>query len=183
MAAGLAIVVLGALLVQVQVPSPGGDPLAATVLAVHAGAALVGGAVLAGLAVRSGPLADAKAAGTPAAATSLLRVSVTDGDPRFFTLMLVVVVLLGASLALSLTMAARFARGNDPFERFVACAVLGLELTAATYAVARVFQGQHIWPYVLAAIHLPILTVAIATCWPRRSGSPDPETRYNGRHG
>lgn len=182
-AVALPIAVIGGLLAQLHTPSAGGASLAATVLALHAGAVVVGGAVLAGLALRSGPLADAKAAGTPASEVSLLRVSVTDGDPRFFTLMVAVVVLLAASLTLLLTVAARCARSRDPIERFVACAVLALELPVAMYGLARIFLGHHEWPYLLAAIHVPVLTVAIATCWPRSSGSPAPETRYNGHRG
>lgn len=182
-AVALAIVVLGALLARLHTPAAGGDLLASTVLALHAGAALVGGALLAGLAVRSGPLANAKAAGTPVSEVSLLRVSVTDGDPRFFTLMVVLVVLLGASLTLLLTVAARNARNPDPVGRVVACAVLALELPVAAYGLARVFLGHHEWPYVLAALHVPVLTIAIATCWPRPWGSPAPETRYNLRRG
>jgi len=176
-AAALAATVLGALLAQVRFPIVGGAPLATGVLALHAGATVVGGSVLAGLAVRSWPLADAKAAGTPASGTTLLRVSVTDGDPRFFTLMLVVVLAVGGSLTLLLTVAARFANGDDRAERVAACAVLALELGAAAYAVARVVQGQRTWPYVLAAAHLPVLAVALATCWPHRSRAMDPDPR------
>ena len=182
-AAGLAVAVVAALIMRVHVPASGGARIATTVLAFHAGAVLVGGALLIGLAVRSGPLANAKAAGTPASGTSLIRVSVTDGDPRFFTLMLGVVVLLSASLALALTMAARFAHDGHVIERTVACAVLGLELVLATYGLALVFWGHREWPYVVAALHVPVLTIAIATCWPRSSGPPDSETRYNGIHG
>ena len=162
-AAGLATVVLGLLLAR----GPGGARLAAVLLTVQAGASVVVTAVLAGLAIRSWPLADAKAAGEVASGTSLLNVSVIDGDPRFYSLMLLAVVVLGSLLALLLTMAARFARRDDVAERWTAAVVLGFELLATGYAIAVIRHGERPWPYVVVAAHLPLVLAALVTCIPR----------------
>lgn len=169
-AAGLAVVVLAALIGGV---GHGRWSLAVGVLSVQSAAVIVGGAGLAGLAIATWPLADAKAAGTPTSATSLVRISVTDGDPRFYTLMLIVVVVLGPLLALLLGIAARFAGGDDPLERAVASIVLILELVPATYGLVRLVQGHPTGIAVLGALHLPILVIAIRAAWPAQPLAPN----------
>lgn len=164
-AVALAVVVLAAFIGGV---GRGRWTAAVGVLSVHAASVVVGGAVLAGLAIATWPLADAKEEGTLELATSLLRISVTDGDPRSYTLMLGVVVVLGPLLALLLAIGARFASGADPIERGAASAILILELVPATYGLVRLVQGHPTGIAVLAAAHLPILVVAIRSAWPHR---------------
>jgi hypothetical protein len=170
-AAALAVLVLAALIGGV---GRGRWTVAVAVLALQAAAVLVGGAVLAGLAIASWPLANAKAAGTPSSVESLVRISVTDGDPRYFSLMLLVVVVLGPLLVALLAITARFARHTDPIERAAATSVLLLELVPALYGLARIVQGHRSTPAVLAALHLPILVVAIVTAWPRHADPSEP---------
>lgn len=182
LAVALAAGTIGALLTRVENPPRGGARLAWAALATSAGTALVGSAVLAGVAIRSSTLADAAARGEPLEGTSLLRLSVIDGDVRFYSLMLLLVGFLGGGLVLLLTLAARFARGADPVERWIASAVLMVELGASAYALARVVDGERAWPYLVAAIHLPLLALALAACWPRRSQHPRPQDRVQPVH-
>lgn len=168
-AVGLAVVVLATLIGGV---GRGRWTAAVGVLSFQAASVVVGGAVLAGLAIASWPLADAKASGTLEVATSLVRISVTDGDPRYYTLMLGVVAVLGPLLALLLGITARFAGGADPIERAAASTVLLLELVPATYGLLRLVQGHPTALAMLGAAHLPILALAIRSAWPRRSVAP-----------
>lgn len=168
-AVGLAVTVLAALIGGV---GRGRWSVAVGVLSIHAASVVVGSAVLAGLAIATWPLADAKAAGTPGIATSLVRISVTDGDPRYYTLMLGVVVVLGPLLALLLAICARFAGDADPIERGAASAVLLLEVVPATYGLVRIVQGHPTGFAILAAAHLPILVLAIRAAWPHRAVDP-----------
>lgn len=165
LAAALAAVVVGVLLTLPAWRAGGGARVAVGVLSAHAGAAVVGGAVLIGAAVRSWQLIEQAPDAAPEPA--LLRLSRVDGDTAFFALMVLVVVILGALLTLLLVLAARFAATDDTLHRGIACAVIAVEILAAGYAIARALDGADAWPYLAGATQVPVTIAAFIACWPR----------------
>jgi hypothetical protein len=164
MAACAAALVIAALLVLPGGRS-GGSPLAAGLLAVQAGAAVVGTAVLIGAAVRSEQLTT----GEPRAeqAASLLRLTGLDGgDTGFFRVLIALMVVLGALLVVVLVLGARFAAGNDPSERIVAGGVLAVESTIGGAALVLAVVGHRSLPFAVPAAALPLLVLATISCWP-----------------
>jgi hypothetical protein len=138
--------------------------LVPTLLSAHAGIVAVVGAVTAAAAVRSWQLVD-RAPDRPVAAT-LLDVSRIDGDASMFAL-LVLGLVFGTVLAVvALALAARFASGDDPVERMVACGVLALEICIGGYGAARLLHGSHGAAVLLIAVHLPLAMLAMVRCWP-----------------
>lgn len=164
-AAALAAIVLGVVLTRPAWRAASGARVAVAVLSAHAGAAVVGSAVLIGAAVRSWQLMEQAPDAGPAPA--LLRLSRVDGDTAFFVLMILVVVILGALLTLLLVLAARFAASDDVVQRGIACTVIAVEILAAGYAIARVIQGADAWPYLAGATQVPLTIAAFIACWPR----------------
>lgn len=164
--AGVLAAVLAGVLATLPVwRARGGRRLAAAVLAAQVGVVLVVGAVLTGVAVRSGQLVD-----TPVdeqAAGSLVRLSRVDGDTAFFALMAVALVVLTIVVAAVLALAARFAAADEPLERWLACCLLGVELGLCGFAALRFTIGDRGWPYLGPTLALPILAAALAACWPR----------------
>ena len=167
-AAALAAVVIGVLLTLPLWRAGRGARLAVAVLAAHAGAVVVGSAVLIGAAIRSWQLIDRPVDADPEPA--LLRLSRVDGDTAFFALIVLVVVVVGTLTTLLLVLAAHFAASDDVVERGIACTVLALEILAAGYAMARLTQGADEWPYVAAATQVPVTIAAFIACWPRDRG-------------
>jgi hypothetical protein len=164
--AGVLVAALAGVLATLPVwRARGGRRLAAVVLAAQVGVVLVGGAVLTGVAVRSGQLID-----TPVdeqAAGSLVRLSRVDGDAAFFVLMAVALVVLTIVVGTVLALAARFAASDQPLERWLACCLLAVEVGLCGFAAIRLGLGDRGWPYLGPALALPILAAALATCWPR----------------
>ncbi|MEO6318952.1 MAG: hypothetical protein ABIP36_09235 [Acidimicrobiales bacterium] len=174
-AASAAIAVLAALVV---LPSrrPGGSSFAAWLLAVEAGAVLVGGAVIVGAALRTGDLVTQPDRTEQAA--SLLRLTGLDGgDTGFFPLVAAVTAVLGLLLLVVLGLAARCAANDDPIERGLATAVLAAEAVASGVAAAFVVLGEDILPVTLSAGALPLLVGGVVAVWPRR------RIGYNEVHG
>ncbi len=164
-----AALVLGVLLTLPAWRTRGGARLAVAVLTAQSGAVAVSSVVLAGAAVRTGQLIDR----TPdePAAHALLRLSRIDGDTAFFALVLLTLA-VGAGLVTTITaLSARFAAGSDPLERWVACAVIIVELGGASYALVRFVLGADSWPYLGGALVFPVLAVTLISCWPRGSTS------------
>lgn len=165
-AAALATAVVGVLLTYPAWERRTGARLAVTLLALQAGAAVVGGSVLLGLAVRSWQLVDTPD-GAPLA-RSLVRISRIDGDTALVAMIVLLVVVLSALLALVTSLAAGMAASDDPTERWAAAVVLGLELGAAGAACGALLLGvDGGGALVVAALHLPVTAVAFATCLPR----------------
>lgn len=165
-AAGIAAaLVIGVLLTLPAWRTREGARLAVAVLTMQAGGVVVAATVLAGAAVRSWQLIDG-APGEPA--TALVRLSRIDGDTAFFALMLLLLA-LGAALVTAITaLVARLAAGSDPLERWVACAVIIIELGGASYCLVRLVLGAGGWPYRGGAFAFPVLALAVASCWPTR---------------
>jgi hypothetical protein len=183
-AALLAAVVLGVLLVRPDRCARGrGSRGAAAVLALHTGGLAVGTAVLAGLAVRSGQLADRP----PDAemAVSLVRVGSIDGDGDLFALIVVALVVIGTLLTALVALAGRFSTGDDPVERWMATGVLVLELGVTAYAATLVVLGDRAVGWVVVALQLPIVVGALVAGWPTRSvrRASEAGSGYNGPHG
>jgi hypothetical protein len=173
LAALLAAAVLGVLLVRPDQRRPGSATFASVLLALHAGGVVVGTAVLVGLAVRSGQLAERP----PDAelAVSLVQVGRIDGDGSLFALLVLLLVAVGGLVALLLTLAGRFSTGDDPIERWVAVGLLGLELLVATFAVGLVALGERSVAGLVVAGQAPLLAVALVGSWRRADAlAPDP---------
>lgn len=131
-------------------------------LATHAGVVAVVGVITVRAATRSWELID----DPTAPASMLLDVSRIDGDGSMYAL-LVLAVAFGTTLSvIALSLAARFAAGDDPLERIVACAVLALELAVGGYGAARLLDGGRSVAALALAAHVPILVWAIVRCWP-----------------
>ncbi len=179
-AACAAALVMAALIVLPDGRSDG-SPLAAGLLAVQAGAAVVGTAVLIGAAVRSEQLTT----GEPRAeqAASLLRLTGLDGgDTGFFRLLIGLMVVLAALLVVVLVLGARFAAGNDPSERIVAGCVLAVESAIGGVALVLAVIGHRSLPFVVPAAALPLLLLGTISCWPTDRAEPG-IVGYNERHG
>ena len=160
-----ASVVLAALIV---LPSmrPGGSVLGAWVLGLQAGGVAVTSAVIIGAAIRSEQLLHEPADAEEAA--SLLHLSALDGrDSGFFTLIVLVTLVLGGLLVAMLTLAARFAADTDPVERALASGVLILEVGASLASGVVIGLGFRHLGFVLPAAALPVLVVAAVAAWPR----------------
>jgi hypothetical protein len=138
-------------------------PFAAALLSIHAGVVGVVGAIAVAAAARSWQLVG-RDPGEPVA--GLLQVSRIDGDDSMLAL-LVLVLALGTCLSVAaLALASRFATGDDPAERVVACAVLALEICVGGYAVARLLAGSRAGGTVAVALQLPLAMLAMVACWP-----------------
>jgi len=167
--AALAATVVLAALAVLPARRPGGSAFAAGLLAIQAGAVVVGAAVIVGAALRSRHLVTRPDRTEQAA--SLLRLTGLDGgDAGFFPLVAGVTVALGLLLAVVLVLAARCAADADPLERGLAAGVLSVEVVASGVAAAFVLLGARLLPVTLAAVALPILVAAVAAVWPRASG-------------
>ncbi|MEO7427997.1 MAG: hypothetical protein ABIY48_01320 [Acidimicrobiales bacterium] len=163
----LAAVLAGALLTLPAWRSRAGARLAVGVLALQAGGVTVVGAVLVGVAVRSWQLVGHPADAAPSIA--LFRLSRIDGDTAFFALMAASALVVGILLLALIAAAARLAAGSDPMERSMASALLAIEMGASGWATVRLLLGARGLPFLLPALAFPVLGVAFATCWPRRS--------------
>jgi hypothetical protein len=179
LAGSLAAVVLGLLLTLPAWRTRRGARFAVVVLTVQTGFVVLAGLVLAGAGVRSWQLVERPPDAQPAVA--LLRLSRIDGDTAFLAIMVLLVLVLGALVATVTATAARLAATTEPLGRWIACAVLAVELGPAGYGVVRLVLGGHGWPYLGSALMFPVLAMAIATCWPRGAGRSG--TEYNSRHG
>lgn len=162
----VAALVLGVLLTLPAWRVRSGARVAVTLLTVQAGAVVVAGIVLEAVAVRSWQLIE-RPLDHPA--TALVRLSRIDGDTAFFALMVLAVTVGAGLLAVITAMAARFAAGADVLERWMACAVLAVELGAAAYALVRLVAGARGWTYLGGGVAFPVIAVAFATCWPAAS--------------
>ena len=158
--------VMLAALVVLPAMRPGGSVIASWVLAIQAGGAAVTSAVIVGAAIRSEQLLHRPPDAEQAA--SLLRLSGLDGrDSGFFTIIVLVTVLLGGLLVALLTLAARFAADADPLERLFASGLLVLEVAASLGSGVVVGLGFRHLGFVLSAAALPILVIATVAAWPR----------------
>jgi hypothetical protein len=169
-----AAVMLAALIV-LPAMRPGGSVLGSWVLALQAGGVAVTGAIVVGAAIRSEQLLHEPADAEQAA--SLLRLSDLDGrDSGFFTLIVLVTLVVGGLLVAMLTMAARFAADTDPVERALASGLLALEVAASLGCAVVVGLGFRHLGFVLPAVGLPVLVIAAVGAWPR-SPAPEPVGR------
>jgi hypothetical protein len=134
--------------------------LVSALLGLHAGGAVVGGAILAGGAVE-GWRQDEETA-----SSALLDLSYQDGDGHMYVLLLLFIVATAVATAVLLVVAARSAAGSDTGSRALACAVLGLEIGLCGYALARVVSGSQNAAFVVGVVHLPILMAAMVATWP-----------------
>lgn len=181
LAGALASVVLGLLLTLPAWRARGGARVATAVLGVQSGTVAVIGIVLTGVALRSWQLVGHAADAPPA--TALVRLSRVDGDQAFFALMVIGVTVLSALLVVLTASAAQLAAATDPGQRLIASAVLAVELAGAGYMGVRLLLGSRGLPYALSGMAIPVLGLALASCWPRR-GAPSPlQTGYNSGHG
>jgi hypothetical protein len=172
----LATVVLAAL-IALPAMRPGGAKVAAWVLALQAGGVAVGGAIVIGAAVRSEQLVDRPPDAEQAA--SLLRLTALDGNAGFFTLVALLVAVVGGLLVAVLAIAARFAADIDTVERVLASALLGLEVLASVTCGVLVALGFRHTGFVLPALALPALVVAAWSAWPKApSPAPSSSTRH-----
>jgi hypothetical protein len=157
-------VVLAALIV-LPVMQPGGSVIGAWVLALQASGVAVAGAIIVGAAVRSEQLLDQP---DTEQAASLLRLTALDGrDTGFFTLIVLVTLVIGGLIIAALVLAARFAADDDPLERSLAAGLLGIEVVWAVACWVLVALGFRHAGFVLPALSLPILVVAAWAAWPR----------------
>ncbi|MGK2948740.1 MAG: hypothetical protein ACSLFP_09210 [Acidimicrobiales bacterium] len=170
----LAAAVWGHLLTRAR-RRPAAGAVARTVLALQAGSVVVGTAVLVGLAVRSGQLADQPP--DAEVASSLVRVGQIDGDSSLFALVTLVVVAIGALVTLILVLAARFVHSPQRGERWSAVAVL-VAVVATTGAGAVLVAGGSRWtPLVVLTLQLPLASAALMSAWP---GSEPPAPAASG---
>jgi hypothetical protein len=179
--AATAAAMVVAALVLIPAWRPGGAAFAAGLLAAQAGAVLVGGAVLLGATVRSEQLIT-RPADTEQAASLLRLTGLDGGDAGFFRVLAVLTVVLGGLLLVVLMLATRFAADGDHLERMLAAAVLGLEALGSGVAIVLVGLGHRSLPFAAGAASLPVLVVAMVTCWPRGSAESS-RVRYNDGHG
>lgn len=180
LAATAAVLVLAALVV-LPAWRRGGSALAAGLLAIQAGAALVGSTVLLGAAYQGARVVTRPQDMGPA--VSLLEVSGLDGrDAGFFRLVGLLTLAFGILLVIILTLAARFAADVDPLERMLACGTLGVEALVSAAAAVAIVLGHDSPPFILTSAALPVLVVAILTCWPHREAE-EQQLGYNGGHG
>lgn len=148
-----------------------GSRVATGVLTLQTGGAAVVGCVLVGLAVRSWQLIERPLDSPPAHA--LVRLSRVDGDTALFSLLTLTIVVLGGLLVVLLGLATRFAASDEAVERWVACAVLGIEIGGAVTLGVLMVLGHRGWPFLGGVVALPLLVAAFAACWPRH---PRPAT-------
>lgn len=137
---------------------------AATLLTLHTGTVAVLGTITAAAAARSWQLVERGA--TESSGTTLLGLSRNDGDGSLFALIVLFVVFGTVLATTALALAARFAAGDDPSERIVACGVLGLEICVSGYGAAKLLTGQHGLATALLALQLPLAIAAMVLCWP-----------------
>ena len=168
-AAGLAALVLGVLLALPAWRARTGARLAVAVLSAHAGAVVLGGAVLVGVAVRSWQLIDRPPGAPPEPA--LLRLSTVDGDTAFYAIIVLFVVTVTALVALLLVLGARMAAADDRVGRWIACTLLGALLLTGAAAAVMLSLGSRAWPYVLLAAASPLTATSLVKCWPGRARS------------
>lgn len=131
-------------------------------LSLHAGLALTTGLVATAALSRSWQLFGKPATGT----VPLLDVSRIDGDKEMYALLVLAAAFTTLLAVLALALGARFAAGDDPTERIVACGVLGLEICLSGYAAAQVLGGSRSVAALVATAHLPLVMVAMVVCWP-----------------
>ena len=166
-----AAVVLAALVV-LPAMRPGGSVLGSWVLGLQAGGVVVASAIIVGAAVRSEQLLD-RAAGAEQAASILRLTSLDGGDSGFFTLIVLVTVVVGGLLTAVLVLAARFAADTDPVERGLAAGLLGVEVVGSMACWVLLALGFRHAGFVLPALALPILAAAAVAAWPR-TAVPEP---------
>ncbi len=165
--ATVAVGVVLAALVVLPAMRPGGSALASWVLGLQAGGIAVASAIIVGAAVRSDQLLDREAGAEQAA--SILRLTSLDGrDSGFFTLIVLVTVIVGGLLIALLVLAARFAADTDPVERVLAAGLLGVEVLGSVACWVLLALGFRHAGFVLPAVALPILGAATVAAWPRR---------------
>ena len=166
-----AVVVLAALVV-VPAIRPGGSVLGSWVLGLQAGGVAVASAIIIGAAVRSEQLLDRAADAEQAA--SLLRLTALDGrDSGFFTLIVLLTLVVGGLLIALLVLAARFAADTDPLERTLAAGLLAIEVLGSLAAWVLLAFGFRHAGFVLPAFALPILVAATVAALPRTT-VPEP---------
>lgn len=161
----VAAAVWGRLLTRTRVRR-GAGRVARAVLALQAGSVVVGTALLVGLALRTGQLADQPP--DAEVASSLVRVGQIDGDGSLFALVTLVAVAVGALLALILVLAARFVHSPQRGERWSAVAVLVAMVAAAAAGAVAVAGGSRWTPMVVLALQLPLAGAALMSAWPGR---------------
>jgi hypothetical protein len=148
---------------------PGGSAVGSWVLGLQAGGVTVASAIIIGAAVRSDQLLDAAPDAQQAA--SILSLSGIDGrDSAFFTLIVVVTLVVGGLLVALFALAARFAADTDPIERWLATGLLGVEVVGSVVAWVLLALGFRHAGFVLPALALPILVIAALAAWPRVRG-------------
>ena len=183
--AALGAAVVAAALVLLPRRPRGGSVLASGLLALEAGAAFVGGAVLLGAAVRSGQLITQVAGAHPA--TSLLRLSGLDGGrAAFFWLMAAVLAVLVVLLVVVLGLAARSAADADPVDRGLAFGLLVVQSLLCVVALGLVAWGERRLVVVLPAAALPLVIIAAVASRPRAGKLAETEpgvVGYNHPHG
>lgn len=168
--AAVAAAVVVAALIVLPAMRPGGSVIGSWVLGLQAAGVAVAGAIVIGAAIRSEQLLHRPPDAEEAA--SLLRLSSLDGrDSGFFTLIVLVTLVVGGLLVALLTLAARFAADADPVERTFACGLLVLEVAASVGCAIVVGLGFRHLGFVLPATSLPVLVIAAVAAWPR----PAPE--------
>ena len=173
-AASIIACVVGVLITLPVWTRGAGRRLVPALLTAQAGGVIVVGAIAVAAAIRSWQLL-----GRPTAPVtrSLVTVSRIDGDGRMFALIILTVVAMASLSALLLVLAARFAAGDDPTERTIASAVLGLEVALCGYGLAACLGGSRSAPALVAAVNLPLAMAAMVACWPARTfdGLASPE--------
>jgi hypothetical protein len=132
----------------------------------------VASAIIIGAAIRSDQLLDPPPDAQQAA--SILSLSGIDGrDSGFFTLIVIVTLVVGGLLVALFALAARFAADTDTIERWLATGLLGVEVLGSVAAWVLLAFGFRHAGFVLPALALPILVIATFAAWPR---VPEPIT-------
>ena len=166
----LAAIPIGVLLTWPVWRRGSGPRLVPALLTLHTGAVVVVGTIGIAAAVRSWQLVDEDP--SEQAAGALLDVSRVDGDQALDALLVLLLVAVTGLLAVLLSQAARFAAGDDPGDRTIACAVLGLEIGVAGLGIAQLVTGQVTALTWLGVGHLPVLVAAMVACWPPSPAGP-----------
>jgi hypothetical protein len=167
-----AVVVLAALIV-LPAMRPGGSVIGSWVLGLQAAGVAVASAIIVGAAIRNEQLLDEPPDAEQAA--SLLRLSGLDGrDSWFFTLIVLVTLVLGGLLVALLALAARFAADDDPVERALASGLLVLQVAASVGFAVVVGLGYRHLGFLAPAACLPVLVIAAVAAWPRDPGPERP---------
>lgn len=160
----LAVVVLAGLLLATRPDRRRPPGVPGVVLAAQAASTWVLFAVGVGVAIRGSDLAGQPLDERP---VTLLRLPAPDGDTGFYGLLLVGIVVVVGLPALLLTLSTRFCTSPVRIDRWLAVAVLALEVGLGALAIGGyLLDLSRTWPITVLAINLVPSTAALLAPWP-----------------